>query len=184
MLLYNARKSSSGFTLIEMLVVFIIVGVIAAIAAPNFLGLLNQSRVKDGLAQVEGAVKEAQRQAMRRGKPCKVKFVTRTINGKTREVITVVESTDTGETVAAGFYNGCLLEERILPVEVEVEVDPGTITKITFSGKGNTDSDSNGIIQISHPLTTTVKCIQIEGVLGNILTGDYDSADSSCKQPV
>ncbi|NJL51996.1 MAG: type II secretion system protein [Hydrococcus sp. SU_1_0] len=82
MLLYNARKSSSGFTLIEMLVVFIIVGVIAAIAAPNFLGLLNQSRVKDGLAQVEGAVKEAQRQAMRRGKPCKVKFVTRTINGK------------------------------------------------------------------------------------------------------
>lgn len=182
MSLYAARKSSYGFTLIEMLVTLVIAGVIAAIAAPNFLGLLNQSRVKDGLAQVEGAVKEAQRQAMRRGKPCKVKFVTRTINGKTREVITVVESTDTGETVAAGFYNGCLLEERILPVEVEV--DPGTITKITFSGKGNTDSDSNGIIQISHPLTTTVKCIQIEGVLGNILTGDYDSADSSCKQPV
>ena len=66
MLLYNARrKFNQGFTLIEMLVTIIIIGVIASLAAPNFLGLLNQSRVKDGLAQVEGAIKEAQRQAIR-----------------------------------------------------------------------------------------------------------------------
>lgn len=180
MLLYNAhKKSNKGFTLVEMIVTVIIVGVIASIAAPNFLGLLNQSRVKDGLAQVEGAIKEAQRQAIRRGKTCKIKFVTKTIDGKTREVITVVESTDAGESVAAGFYNGCLLEERILPVEVDI--DPGTITKITFTVKGNTDSDSDGIIRVSHPQTTTVKCLQIAGLLGNILTGDYDSGTTSCK---
>jgi prepilin-type N-terminal cleavage/methylation domain-containing protein len=180
MLLYNARKKSNkGFTLIEMLVTIIIIGVIASIAAPNFLGLLNQSRVKDGLAQVEGAIKESQRQAIRRGKTCKVKFVTKTIDGKSRQTINVVESTDAGETVAAGFYNGCLLEERILPIDVFVNL--GGITKITFSAKGNTDSDSDGIIQVAHPQTTTVKCLQIEGLLGNILTGDYDSATSTCK---
>jgi prepilin-type N-terminal cleavage/methylation domain-containing protein len=49
MLLYNVhRKSNKGFTLVEMIVTVIIVGVIASIAAPNLLGLLNQSRVKDG----------------------------------------------------------------------------------------------------------------------------------------
>ncbi len=180
MLLYNAhKKSNQGFTLIEMMVVVIIVGVVAAIAAPNFLGLLNQTRVKDGLAQVEGAIKEAQRQAIRRGKTCKIKFVTKTIDGKLRETINVVDSTDTGETVAADFYNGCLLEERILPIDVDLIT--GGITKITFTVKGNTQADSEGIIQISHPQTTTVKCLQIAGLLGNILTGDYDSETSSCK---
>lgn len=182
MLLYNARrKVNQGFTLIEMMVTVIIIGVIASIAAPNFLGLLNQSRVKDGLAQVEGAIKEAQRQAIRRGKTCKIKFVNETIDGKSRETINVVESTDTGETVAAGFYNGCLLEKRILPVDVSLNLDG--IEKITFSVKGNTQSDSEGIIQISHPQTTTVKCLQISGLLGNMITGDYDSTDSKCIVP-
>ena len=180
MLLYNARKKSNkGFTLIEMLVTIIIIGVIASLAAPNFLGLLNQSRVKDGLAQVEGAIKEAQRQAIRRGKTCKIKFVTETIDGRSRQTINVVENTDTGETVAANFYNGCLLEKRILPVDVSLNT--GSITKITFSAKGNTNTDSEGIIRISHPQTTTEKCLQIKGLLGNVLTGDYDSATSSCK---
>ncbi len=180
MLLYNARrKSNKGFTLVEMIVTLVIVGVIASIAAPNFLGLLNQTRVKDGLAQVEGAIKEAQRQAIRRGKTCKIKFVTKTIDGKSRETINVVESTDAGETVAADFYNGCLLEERILPIDVSV--NKGGITKITFTVKGNTQADSEGIIRVSHPQTTTVKCLQIAGLLGNILTGDYDTATSSCK---
>ncbi|MGL5943235.1 MAG: pilus assembly FimT family protein [Waterburya sp.] len=181
MLLYNARrKSNKGFTLIEMITTVIIVGVIAALAAPNFLGLLNQSRVKDGLAQVEGAIKEAQRQAIRRGKTCKIKFEARTVGGESRQAITVVTSAnDITETVPSDFYNGCLLNERILPTGVLL--DPSGITKITFTVKGNTDSDSDGIIKISHPQTTTVKCLQIEGLLGNILTGDYDSATSSCK---
>lgn len=186
MLHYNAhknarKKSDKGFTLIELLVTIVIIGVIASLAVPNFLGLLYQSRVKDGLAQVEGAVKEAQRQAIRKGKVCKIKFVTKNIDGKSRQTINVVKSTDTGETIGVGFYNGCLLSERILPVEVSV--NPGTITKIAFSGKGNTESSSVGIIQISHPQTTTVKCLQISGLLGNILTGDYDSTDSKCKVP-
>ena len=182
MLLYNAlKKRDRGFTLIEMLVTIIIIGVIASLAAPNFLGLLNQSRVKDGLAQVEGAIKEAQRQAIRRGKTCKIKFVTKTIDGKSRQTINVVAGNDPGEIVglASDFYDGCLLNERILPVDVSV--NPGTITKIAFSAKGNTRSDSEGIIRIFHPQTTTEKCLQIKGLLGNILTGDYDSATSSCK---
>lgn len=178
MLLYNVHKKSNwGFTLIEMITTVIIVGVLAAIAAPNFLGLLNQSRVKDGLSAVEGAIKESQRLAIRRGKTCKIKFVTKTINGQSRETINVVESTDTGESVSAGFYDGCLLNERVLPVDVVV--DKGGITKIAFSGKGNTDAASAGTIVVSHPGTNTQKCLQIEGLLGNIITGNYVDTDDN-----
>ena len=172
MLLYDAHKNNKGFTLIEVITVVIIIGVLASIAAPNLLGMLYQARVKEGLNQVESAIKETQRLAMRRGKTCKIKFVEKTIDGQSRETINVVESTDAGETVAAGFYNGCLLNERILPIDVSV--DAGTLTKIGFSGKGNTIDNGEGTIVIAHNSTNTQKCVQIEGLLGNVIAGDYD----------
>lgn len=176
MLLYDVlKKSNKGFTLVEMLAVLVIVAVIAAVAVPNLLGMLNQTRVKDGFGQIEGAIRETQKLAVRRGKTCKIKFVNQTIDGKSRQVITVVESTDADETVSANYYNGCLLERRILPSEVTV--DSGTITKITFTPKGNTVNDSQGTIIVSHNSTAnTGKCLQIQGALGNILTGNYNSS--------
>ena len=101
MLLYDAhRQSNKGFTLIEMLTAVIIVGVLAAIAAPNLLGMLNQTRVKDGLGQVEGAIREAQKLAIRRGRSCSIVFTT---NGTGNSIV----------QVAPGF-NGCLLNTREL----------------------------------------------------------------------
>lgn len=183
MLLYDVlKKSSKGFTLVEMIAAVVIVGIIASLAAPNLLGLLNQARVKDGLGQVEGAIREAQKLAVRRGRTCKIKFVTKTVDGKPRQVISVVESTDAGESVSVNYYNGCLLEERILPLNVTV--DSGGITKITFTSKGNTVADSEGTIVVSHKNTNTKKCLRIEGTLGNILTGNYDdSATPKCQIP-
>ena len=183
MLLYNVLKKNRGFTLVEMIAVAVIVGIVAALAAPSLLGVLNQTRVKEGVGQVESAIREAQKQARRRGRTCKIKFVTRTIDGKSRQVVSVVEDTDPDETVAADFYNGCLLSERFLPVDVSI--NSGSISKITFTGKGNTIADSQGIIIVSHTTVDTKKCVQISGSLGNIITGDYDASSTppSCATP-
>jgi len=185
MLLYNARKSNSGFTLIEMMVTVIIIGVIAAIAAPNFLGLLNRNRVKDGLAQVEGAVKEAQRQAMRKGKVCKIRFTSSGTGANQRSIVQVHPDETVGATTVS--YAGCLLSNRELPDSVSFSLlNAGTLTSINssnvrnlaFSSKGN--PDVQGTMVISHPQTNTVKCIQIEGMLGAVFSGDYDSGTTSC----
>ena len=187
MLLYNAhRKVNQGFTLIEMMVVVIIVGVIASIAAPNFLGLLNQSYVKDGLAQVEGAIKESQRQAIKKGRTCKIRFTSEGTGTNKRHVIQVrPDETISGTPVS---YSKCLLSSRELPGSVTFSllnagtlqlVDSSNEVDLAFSTKGNPDVQR--IMVISHPQTSTVKCIQIEGLLGNILTGDYDSGTTSCE---
>src|SRR5579883_563357 len=66
----NARNRNDGFTLIEVLVVLIMIGILSAITAPSVLGLYARFQVKSALNQVQGAFQEGQRQAMRTSKTC------------------------------------------------------------------------------------------------------------------
>lgn len=182
MLLYDVRsKKNSGFTLIEMLTAIIIVGVLASIAAPNFLGLLNRNRLNQALEEVEGAIRESQRLAMRRGKTCTVNF---TSTGTGSSKYSVVQ--------ASAATTGCLLNTRQLPSSVSfglltgtgasatvVTLDSDNVGTLNFSGKGNPDIE--GTMVISHPDVDIQKCVRIEGLLGNILTGDFDTTANVCK---
>ena len=57
------RKPSTGFTLIEILVVLIIIGVLFAIAAPSWTALMNRQRVGTIREQAVQVIREAQNKA-------------------------------------------------------------------------------------------------------------------------
>ena len=147
------KKRDRGFTLIELMVTLIIVGVIAAIASPNFVGFLNRIRVDNSLEQLLGAIRETQRLAMRYGSSCKI-YIDPDTN--------ILDATD----------NNCLLNTRTINENVDIRTNlSGSTPNISFSHKGNTTK--MGTIVLSSNLTDTQKCFVISLGLGIMRTGDY-----------
>ncbi len=56
---------NAGFTLIEVLVTLLIIGILSAIAAPSWLSFLGQKRINKANDAIVSAVQEAQRQALK-----------------------------------------------------------------------------------------------------------------------
>ena len=173
MLLYNARRSNSGFTLIEMLATIVIIGVIAAIAAPNFLGLLNRNRVNEAARQIEGALKEAQRQAIRRGRQCSI-----SINPGSKII------SNPAPPANGAPANGCLLSNRNLNNLIQLNTNT---TTITFSGKGNITATPRPVLIVSIPNGTNLqRCVVLDSLLGSQRSGEYSGTpttpvSSSCQ---
>jgi prepilin-type N-terminal cleavage/methylation domain-containing protein len=61
----SSRHEASGYTLIELIVIMVIVGILAAIAGPSWLGFLNRQRLSVAQSTAVTAIREAQANATR-----------------------------------------------------------------------------------------------------------------------
>jgi len=185
MLPSSAYRSNQGFTLIESLIVVAVIGILAAIAAPSFLNSLNNSRVKDALSATEGALKEAQREAIKKSKSCVVYIFDGSDAALTNsEDLNGNNALDAGEDLNGNGVldkNGCLVTGNRKLADVSLS-RPSTISTITFNFKGRTNLvDNAGTMVFSTSDSLQQKCLVISQGLGIIRTGTY--IDSNCSTP-
>ena len=152
------KNPSKGFTLIEIVAVTVIIGILSAIATPNLIGLWGKAQVKFALAEITGAIKESQREAIRRARLCRINI-------------------NPNDNLLTGNPSNCLLGIRQVSPLVTIRTNlSGTPPNISFSHKGSTTK--SGTIVVSSPLTNFQKCFVISLGVGIVRTGDYIGSDS------
>ena len=145
------------------MVALVIIGIIAAIASPNFLGLLNRIKVNNALEELLGAIKETQRLAMRHGKSCRINI-------------------NPSNNILNAADNECSLSTRRIDKNVIIRTNlSGSPPNISFSHKGSTTK--MGTIVLSSNLTDTQKCFVISLGLGIMRTGNYTGSRTGSIEP-
>lgn len=142
-------------TLIEMLVVVILVGILAAIGAPSLMEMMNNQKVKTALETVQGVLQDSQRQAIRQSKNCSV-----TLN--TTNTPPNLTTTDTGCIVTS---------DSKLPTGISMKTTTG-LSSISFSFKGTTTSSGTIVVESSDG-PSDKRCLVISNGLGIMRTGLY-----------
>ncbi|MBE9018093.1 type II secretion system protein [Chroococcidiopsidales cyanobacterium LEGE 13417] len=157
MLLFNARTNDRGFSMFEIAIVLLIVGILAVIAVPSFISMFNKNSVNDALAKVQGILKEAQREAIRKSKTCTV-----TIPAEGNDKTISSSCNVTGDRTLTG-----------INIDHEKDTDPWLIT-FDFKGRTN-DLDNQGklILTSANNTTSERKCLALSQGLGIIRTGNY-----------
>lgn len=151
MLAQKNSHGNNGVTLIEILVSVIIIGVVAAITAPNVMNWFNNTRVNQGLIQLETAMRSGQRQAERTGEGCEIQIdiATRTITGA----------------------DDCLTEPQTLDDNLIINTND---VDLLFSSKGTAFIGASAVYVIYMNGNDNQRCFVVAPGLGLMRSGDYD----------
>ena len=157
-------KSDTGFTLIEMIVVTLIIGILAAITGPNLLGFVNRQR----LSSATSAAYQVLRQTQSRAKQEKSNYTVRLV-------------TNSGEPQYSIFRNGSTpsfwesLSSTNIAVNVVNNVESNE--NITFDYKGTVPALEDNEVKVILTFENMKKCVIVETLLGAIRTEDGTNCD-------
>jgi prepilin-type N-terminal cleavage/methylation domain-containing protein len=146
-----APRNEKGFTLLELIIVILVAGVLAAISAPSLLTWYQRMRVNNAMSQVQGSLQTAQREAIRRNTNCVVNI-------------------DSGNDKMTG---DCFLQPDIPTDWVDLKSNE---TTMNYSYRGTVTLASSGTIVLFEKGTSSPsikKCLVLSSPLGIVRTGEY-----------
>jgi type II secretory pathway pseudopilin PulG len=179
-----SRKSDGGFTILELIVIVLILGILSAIAVPSWQAFITRQRVRTVNDRVLQTLRSAQSEAKRSKRDITVTFnPTPATDPPTVIVNTVPAQTPPLQTVT--FDAGGEIKKgqvKVSAASCHAGACTAAATPLTFNFNGVVDINSSPKL----PLVVTVstvdgrskQCVIVETLLGGMRTaeGEYNSA--------
>jgi type II secretory pathway pseudopilin PulG len=175
------HSSTAGYTLLELIIVGVLIGILGAIAAPSWLTFLNLQTLNTGQNQVYRAMQAAQSNAKRDKLTWQTSFQEVTVNDRV-VVQWAVHPAKPGTFIPSGVrWNNLGTNLRIDKKkndkgEYETTLDsPGNKTiegpwRVQFNYHGNTNGQL-GRIALRTPYTGKIKrCVIVSTLIGTVRT--------------
>lgn len=169
----DRETKSSGFTMLEILVVVIIIGVLSAIIGPNWIAFNNRQKLNSATNTVFTALRTAQSQAKKENKPKTVTInvtdgtiaapnaIQETLDSKVK--ITSITRTSSATSMISGSTAAIIFDEKGIPYQE----DATTYAPLTIRKK---DALIPIQIKLKHDLIGQEQCVTISTLLGSIDT--------------
>lgn len=185
-----STRSTEGFTLLEMLVVIIMIGVMFAIAAPSWVAFLNNQRVNTARNQVFETLRAAQSEAKRTKINRAVVFDNNSNMPRMATIPVLGDSIDTPTKSAVQNWQ-TLGNGEIKPGTIKVNSVPAPASQVfdasvLFDTYGNVIKTNNTALDTANGYKIVVgvvsstnprRCIAIKTLLG----AAQESADADCQ---
>ncbi|MEA5575422.1 type II secretion system protein [Anabaena sp. UHCC 0451] len=165
----NVFNDNQGFTILEALIVVVFIGILGAMAGPSYFAWSQRRTVESAITNIEGAIKEAQRQAISRSRTCNVTLDTAT--PRVRSTTTNVNCLLTGDRTLSNVS----LAASATAVDFDYLGNSSMSITVVVAPTANASSDNFR------------KCLVLSTPLGLIRTGNYTGASgttapASCTQ--
>ncbi len=165
----GSRRGAAGFTLLEMLVVLFMVSLLAAIAAPSWLGFADGYRLNNGLSAIVLGMRQAQTQAIHTRKDWR--FSIREVNGVVQWTI----HPDSSSPAAFDWYS---LDANIrLDQSLTTLFQNAGIRRLEFNHFGRINGQLGRVTLMTSSGSNTRRCVFASTLLGVLRTAkDKDCA--------
>lgn len=181
--LRNKKRLSQGFTLVEALTITIIIGVLAAVAAPGWFNFLQRQRLNAAQDQIFRALQQAKQKANQESTSWQVSFrennnvVQWAVHPDRIDVSNVSswKSLDSDLKVFTQKNSEGKCETTFNKTDSSCPSSPWTVT---FNNRGKPSQIGQFTLTTKNSNKPRV-CVYVSTLLGTIRTGEYNSSPNS-----
>ena len=185
----HTGKNSPGFTLLELIITCILVGILSSIGIVNFSLTMNKERLKSSARSIENWINQQRVLAMQNGLTCEIQ-----INQNTTQLTSQIANVIPPRPCNSSLTRPSILDINSAfkgnsnPLSISVQPltsDPNKPTGIKFSFRGfsesfNLNSNKPFEIRLNYAGLGPQRCIKIVSPIGLIRDGHTTDSSSPC----